>query len=488
MEVVSVVPIFMSAGAAVLPTILVGLAQVGAVLLKPRELLRVCREKPLVPLIALMAVAVLGVSTWWFLRPAPAQAATHGDGLRPPGAPDWAEVASKIIHRGEWSYKPADSVVMFLSSPAVAGNRVYAAGCRVSAAGLIGVLACLDGSSNGAVIWEKTDAGDDLLRPFFSSPALTKDGKYLIVGEGLHEDRDCSLLCFDTATGELRWRARTPLHIESSPAIFGDMAVAGAGAIEDASHRATGDPGFVIAVRISDGTRLWQYAVNDPESSPAIDDQGIVYIGSGFNGNAVVALRSESDEELRAKNLNRVLWRTSIAFPATGAITLVGDLVIAGAGNSDYVNADPHPQGVVVALDRKTGQPRWQTKLDDAVLGAIAHYQDKLICPVRTGEVVALNIADGKMLWHTPISGHAPVLAGCVLDGPDVYAVSSDGYLARLDAATGRILGENRKINDPVNPGTGKTMSTPRVVGGRVFVGTETGGMRCLLGARPANE
>ncbi|MDB5334335.1 MAG: Pyrrolo-quinoline quinone [Phycisphaerales bacterium] len=484
MEVLSVVPVFMSAGAALLPTILVGLTSVGAVLLKPRELLRVCREKPRVPLITLAVIATLGISTWWFLRPAPVQAATRGGAMRPAGAPDWADVARKIIHKGEWQYKPADSQVMFLSSPAVAGNRVYAAGVQISAAGYIGLLACLDASSQGAVIWQRNDAGDDLLHPFFSSPAVTKDGKYLVVGEGLHEDHDCSLLCFDTATGELRWRAKTPLHIESSPAIFGDMAVAGAGAIEDASHRATGDPGFVIAVRISDGTVLWRQPVNDPESSPAIDEQGIVYIGSGFNGNAVVALRSESDEELRAKNLGRVLWRTPVTFPATGAITLVGDLVIAGAGNSDYVYADPHPQGVVVALDRKTGQPRWQAKLDDAVLGAIAYHDGKLICPVRTGEVVALNIADGKVLWHTPISGHAPVLAGCVLDGADLYAVSSDGYLARLDATTGKILAK-RYINDEANPGKGTmTMSTPRVIGGRVFVGTETGGLRCVLGTR----
>jgi outer membrane protein assembly factor BamB len=484
MEVVSVVPIFMSAGAAVLPTILVGLTSFAAVLFKPRELLRICREKPLVPLITLASAAALGLGTWWFLRPVPLQAATYAGGLRPPGAPDWAQVAHDILHKGEWSYNPADSEVMFLSSPLVAGNRVYAAGCQVSAGGLIGVLTCLDSSSNGAVVWQKTDGGDEPLRPFFSSPALSKDGKYLIVGEGLHEDHDCSLLCFDAATGDLRWRAKTPLHVESSPAIFGDIAVVGAGAIEDASHRATGDPGFVFAVRISDGTILWRQPVNDPESSPAIDEQGIVYIGSGFNGNAVVALRSESDEDLRAKKLNRILWRTKIAYPATGTITLADDLVIAGAGNSDYVNADPHPQGVVVALDRKTGLPRWEAKLDDAVLGAIAHYEDKLICPCRSGEVIALNIADGKMIWHTPVNGHSPVLAGCVLDGSDVYAVSSDGYLARLDARTGKIIGQLRNINDPAKPSTGKTMSTPREVGGRLFVGTETGGLRCLLGAR----
>jgi hypothetical protein len=38
-------------------------------------------------------------------------------------------------------------------------------------------------------------------------------------------------------------------------------------------------------------------------------------------------------------------------------------------------------------------------------------------------------------------------------------------------------------LNDQSKPGTGLTLSTPRVTGGRVMVGSETGGLRCLVGA-----
>ena len=378
-----------------------------------------------------------------------------------------------------WAYKPEGT--MFLSAPLVAGPRIYAAGCQSDLGGYTGILSCLD-AETGKPIWEITTAGDDVLPAFFSSPALTADGKSLLIGQGLHQDRNCSLLCFDTATKALRWAAKTPLHIESSPAIFGDMAVVGAGAIEGPDGRPTGDPGFVLAVRISDGKELWRQAVNDPESSPAIDENGMVYIGSGFNGNAIVAIRSESPEQLAEKKLERIAWRTPVAHPITGAITLSGDLVIAGGGNSDVVHSNPNPQGVVVALDRKTGQVRWQRTLPDSVLSGVAARDGLVICPVRTGEVVALSQTDGNIVWHTPISGKAAVIASCAFTGERIYAVSSDGYLAVIDPKSGKVL-EKSYINDQAKAGTGLSTSPPQVANGRVIVGSETGGLQCLVGS-----
>jgi outer membrane protein assembly factor BamB len=337
-------------------------------------------------------------------------------------------------------------------------------------------------AETGKPLWQITEIKGEPLRPFFSSPAVTQDGKYLVIGQGLHEDRDCSLLCFKTETGQLHWAVKTPLHIESSPAIAGDMAVVGAGAVEGKDGKPVGDPGYCLAVRISDGKELWRQSVNDPESSPAIDENGIVYIGSGFNGSAVVALHSESDEQLRAGNRDRIIWRTALPLPMPGPITLAPDVVIAGGGNSDLVHSSRNAQGLVVALERKTGAILWQTPFADAVLGGIACWDDRLICPVRTGEVAALALKDGRVLWRTRISGNAPVLSGCALAGQRIYAASSDGYLAILDCQDGRVL-EKTCLNDQTKPGTGLTLSTPRIAGGRVIVGSETGGLRCLSSA-----
>jgi len=541
-ETIAVVPIFVNAGAAVLPTVLAAAASIAMVAFKPRELVRLLGRWPVALGVAAALVVIgLGITVWCLTSASSAHTARRA-GLAATVHCDWAKVAQELIAQQQvrqattatsagstrkaspvvsaieqpvsvphteqdlscgspatepspvkltplWRFCPEDTI--FLGTPAVVGKGpqaqpvlgapgcIFATGCQTDLGGYTGLLVCLD-SETGRPLWQVAEIKGEPLRPFFSSPAVTADGRYVVVGQGLHEDRDCSLLCFDAATGQLRWAVKTPLHVESSPAVFGDLAVVGAGAVEGRDGKPSGDPGYCLAVRISDGKELWRQPVNDPESSPAIDENGIVYIGSGFNGSAVVAIRSQSDEQLRAKNLERILWRTSVAQPIPGPITLAGEVVIAGGGNSDLVHSNRNARGLAVALDRRTGAILWQTQFDDAVLGGIACGNDMLFCPVRTGDVAALALKDGRVLWRTRISGNAPVLGGCVRAGSRVYAVSNDGYLAVLDSRNGHML-EKTYLNDQAKPGTGLTLATPRVAGRRVVVGSETGGLRCLL-------
>lgn len=515
--IIGIIPIFVNAGAAVLPTVMAAMASVAMVVLKPRELAGLLRRRSVrIGILAVVVVIGLGIATWRLVSAPKPHTTQHGS-IATTTRYDWAKVAKEVIAQQQirqksvataaappdqstpaistiertasalppvklaalWSYNPEDT--MFLGVPAIFEDRIFVAGSQADLGGYTGLLACLD-RETGRLLWQVTETAGEPLRPFFSSPAVTQDGKYLVIGQGLHEDRDCSLLCFDTAAGKLRWAVKTPLHIESSPTIFGDIAVVGAGAVEGRNGKPVGDPGYCLAVRISDGKELWRQPVNDPESSPAIDENGVVYIGSGFNGNAVVALRSESDEELHTKGLERLVWRTAVAQPIPGPITLVGNMVIAGGGNSDLVHSNRDARGLVVAMNRATGAILWQTEFDDAVLGRIGYQGRMLVCPVRTGEVTALNIKDGSTLWKTPISGNAPVLGGCAIAGSRVYAVSSDGYLAILDAEDGHVL-EKIYLNDQGKPGMGLTLSTPCIVGERILVGSETGGLKCLGGS-----
>jgi hypothetical protein len=66
-----------------------------------------------------------------------------------------------------------------------------------------------------------------------------------------------------------------------------------------------------------------------------------------------------------------------------------------------------------------------------------------------------------------------------------VYAVSDNGYLAVMDPKDGSIA-EKVYLNDQGKAGEGKCFCAPQVVNGRVIVGSETGGMRCYVGARKA--
>lgn len=536
----AVVPVFVNAGAALLPAIIAAIASVASLLFRPKMLWRACRAKPGIAAVTVFAiVAMSGAIAWWMQPPvtgAPRRKAMavstqpfgqHVDwaaqavewmregklaATEPPALPAGksAAVAATIFGGGPlrnsyagdgsplaltpaWEFPAAGSAAadelegaMFLSSPAVTDNVVYSGSCLLDVRGNYGTLFCLD-AKTGRPRWiassYKDSAGKEFdFKGFFSSPALSADGNYLVIGQGLHTDENCDLICINAKTGRLHWSVKTPLHIECSPAIDGDLAVAGAGAIEVGdAHKAKGHSGLVIAVKISTGEKLWEHKVVDPESSPVIAD-GVVYIGSGFNGNSVIALRTDTDEELKTQGLERVVWQTPTPHPATGAVTLADDLVLIGCGNGDYVFGDPHPDGAVIALDRKTGKPRWQVPMPDGVLGKIAVYDGRAIVPVRNGEVVAIDLRDsGKVLWRQQISPKA-VLAGAAFTGKFVYAVSQDGYLVVLDAADGRFL-EKHYLNATGKPGEmGLCVSSPTVAGGRIFVGSETGGLRCLQG------
>lgn len=536
LDTLAVVPVVFNAGAAVLPALLGALASVVTLLFKPKELFAACKRRPLVPL----ALVVLGFAIFFWVRHTPAKVVSE----RPVGADvssgsgqDWAAVGMEIIrqearakalggvakvesveetdtagdgtaaiqfrggmersgHMGGsspvglvplWEY--AEEGAMFFSSALVHDGKVYGASAFLDPTGSFGTVFCLD-AETGEEIWATETAGpdsDEDLMGFFSSPSLTADGKSLIIGQGLHPDLGASLICLDAATGSINWAVKTPLHVESSPAIEGDIVVVGAGAVEKGpDHKPQGDPegeghpGYVFGVRISDGKELWRHQVNDPESSPAIHD-GIAYIGSGINGNAVVAIRIAPEEELDGKA--REVWRTTTPFPASAAVTLAGDLVLVGCGSGDFVFASANPEGVVLALDRGTGEIRWKADMPAAILGAIAVRDGVAVCPVRNGEIIAIDLnAEGKELWRARVHDDSPVMAGPAFTGSHVYAVSSDGYLAVINALDGKTL-ETVYINDPGKPGElGLSISSPMVAGGRLYVGSETGGLRCYVG------
>jgi outer membrane protein assembly factor BamB len=497
MHCVAVVPIFLNAGTALLPIIVGFVASHGSVALRPRELFHLIMRRPARAAMGFVAFALFVAAFSWlvsFTTPAPENADAH----------DWAQIARELMARqrnheplnvGNANEAPINlrrlwrfnrEGAMFLSTPAVGPTRVFVAGSRYELNDFVGFLTCLD-RETGEVIWQVTRMDGKPLPPFASSPVLTPDGGSLLIGQGLHADHDCGLCCFDTDTGVLRWVVRAASHIESTPAVRGDFCVVGVGAMEGPDGKPRGDPGHVIAVRVSDGQLLWRQPLNDAESSPAIDNNGIIYIGSAVNGNAVVALRAETDEQLRRKKLDRVLWRTQLPTEMASAVLLVDGLVIAGGGNSSFTSQNPSPTGLVVALDKKSGNIVWKADFADSVLGDLAAHDGVVFCPVRTGEVVALEQSTGKVLWRTSINKTSPVLSGCVVKDHKIYAISNDGLLAILDETTGAAI-ERIIINDPAKPASGMTFASPVISGGRIYVATETGGAQCLVGTGAPRE
>lgn len=146
------------------------------------------------------------------------------------------------------------------------------------------------------------------------------------------------------------------------------------------------------------------------------------------------------------------------------------------------------PQSQVIALDAKTGTEIWRYKkelppdqlmLHPTSRGA-ALYGDKLYLATQDCMVVALDAKTGKVLWTTPTdnwkNGYYHTLAPLAVKGKIIVGSSGGelgirGYVAALDAESGKLLWKTYTIPAPGEPGseTWPTSDAWKTGGGSVW-------------------
>ena len=383
-----------------------------------------------------------------------------------------------------WAYTGCKT---FWSSPAVAGNRVYATFADQGLFHNRGALLCLD-AGTGAVVW-RYDA--DGYRATFSSPAV-KDG-HVVCGEGLHLINDARIVCL-TTRGQHVWTYRTRSHVESSPCIYKGRVYIGAG--DDGFYCIDLRPAGPGKARV-----VWHLpgkAYEDCESSPVAAD-GVVYFGLGWAGKAIVAVDAGT---------GRALWRVPTPYPVWSAPCLDGGSLYVGMGNGDFIftaeevrarevrrlrqSGRPEaeaaeaakalgPAGAVWALDPKTGRVRWRFRVDRTVLGAVVAGNDRLYFGSRDGHVYALSTRGERIArW----AAGSPVLTSPALGARRLYVVvesraEKSGSLHCLDRET---LEPVWRVRLGAGPGF---FGSPTVGHGHVYVGTPNNGLRCVGHAKP---
>lgn len=378
-----------------------------------------------------------------------------------------------------WSFA---EMKKFFSSPTIVGNRIYCTGSDYSALSNAGAVFCLD-ADTGALVWKSSPKN---FRATFSSPSVS--GKYLVVGEGLHDTRDARVFCLDIEkAGKLLWSYETKNHVESTACIAGDRVCIGAG-----------DDGYYCFAleRNADGsTNLLWHAEHarcpDAECSPAYDD-GKFYVGLGLRGNALVCLDAKSGAEL---------WRVATPYPVFAPPTIASGKLLIGMGNGDFIHdADEAAVKELSKLKEEGATPSqlaeakeklkaggevwcidlagakhdalWQFKVPQVVLGAVAVADDGKICfGTRDGFLYVLDAA-GKELGRTDT--HAPILASPSVLGDYVYVVTKKA----------RILAFNRhNLQGEWSAALGgdpEVISSPAVARSHIYVGSLGEGLRCL--------
>jgi outer membrane protein assembly factor BamB len=365
------------------------------------------------------------------------------DGLAGPEAP-------KVL----WVHKTKDH---FIASPVPTADRVYASGFG---AFNVSTFYCLAADSKAAkrILWTKTTPY--LKLPTVSSPALA--GGKLIFGDGMHQTDGAILHCLQTDAGLPLWQLPMPgklVHLEGSPTVVGSRVYIGGGAagaicVDLERLSLDGKEMSLAAIKkiLDDKWKLLlaQYEKDkkaDPDFAvpPSIDDL--------------------------PKPAPKLVWQQGQGkWHIDAPVTVAGDRVLAA---SAFLDQEQIGDRALFCLEVSTGNIRWKAplKLNPwggpsvqgsllVVGGSTIGYDPKELKKAR-GEIVALNLDDGKVKWRKQVPGG---IVSCVAlaDGLAI-ATATDGKVRAFELATGT----RRWIYD------GKTnfFAPPAVAAGTVFAG-----------------
>jgi outer membrane protein assembly factor BamB len=220
-------------------------------------------------------------------------------------------------------------------------------------------------------------------------------------GSNLYAD---SMVKLDPKTGKLVWYYQeTPHNIydwdfQNSPIITK------AGGKEVAIG--SGKSGYVVAVDLKTGKPVWRTAVgkhnghdNDPEYAMR-GEYGKIKPGEVFPGSigGVVALAAADSKRIYVPVVNH-------------SLTLV---------NGEEITEESEATGEVVALDLATGKIDWKAEMSQPAYGSLLVSNDVLFATTADGAIHALDTAKGGEVWQAALPSGTN--AGVMVDGDMLVA------------------------------------------------------------------
>jgi outer membrane protein assembly factor BamB len=301
------------------------------------------------------------------------------------------------------------------ATPAVADGKVYTLGVN-------GVVSCLDAES-GSVVWRK-ETGE---KPRFatSMSPLVAEGKCVVfLG---------SLVAFDAATGDVKWKgpSGTPY---GSPVLM---------KADGVTQIVTPTEKTLDGVDLADGKVLWQtklptggYTVN--YSTPIIDGQTVIYIspGRGAGGSSTAYKIAKDGAAFKATEL----WKSTGAYQYNTPVLKDGALF----GLS--------PQKNFYCQDAKTGKVLWTDDTSRGEAGGVVSAGSVILAV--TGPASPGGGAKGKGKGK-----------GMGMGGKGGEKASGDSELVAFEPDR---AGYKELAKYKLTPGPG--LAYPIITGNRVFV------------------
>ena len=367
--------------------------------------------------------------------------------------------------------------------------------------------------NSGELIWSHKISEYDGVEGAVSRVSPAVDGNQIIIGDIQSSKlvhNGANVISVDRETGTLRWITQVEAHpaaiITGSPVVFNGVVYIGVSSTEetlalDPTYPCCSFRGSIVALNEKTGAILWK-TFDMPENGGQT---------GGYSGGAV--------------------WQPPAIDPKRGALFIgTGNNYTAPADVEACQNATPLANctaaddffDTAFALDLKTGQIKWATRLqgfDTWTVACITPTGPKANCPVPTspdfdlggsgpnlvGSIVgfgqksgiywALNPDNGNIIWGTPVGPGASLGGiewGTATDGQRIYvAIANSDHLpytlvpsgqqitwgawSALDVATGKILWQTA---DPIAGSIDR--GSVSVANGVMYAGSNSGEMYAL--------
>ncbi len=446
----------------------------------------------------LLFVASLQAADWPTYR-GNAERTGNLDGQRGPAKP-----------RVLWMRTSKDN---YIGSPSVADQAIVIAALGAFNSG--SVLAFDANATEAKVAWSKTPP---LLKlPTVSSPIFA--GGTVVFGDGMHQTDGAIMRGIDSASGRLLWQHAVPgklVHMEGAVVIAEEKIYLGAGHAGviclDPTKLTLGGkeqtPEQIKSLLAAEWKNLEakyeeekradpDFAVPPSEDSlPKAHPRLQWQVGSNqwhvdapltLAGKRLLVASAYLDHEKEGKRglfcldsaTGDTLWESSLEFNPWAGATITGNTAILGCSN---IRLDPKEikrgRGQVLAINLEDGKPRWKKIVPGGVVSAIAVKDGLAIACATDGKIRAYDVSAGNVRWT--YDAGAPLFAGAAIAGDTIYAGDLAGVIHAIGLDGKGIWKFN--LNGMGSLKQAQIYGAPVIHGGRIFVGT------CNLDASAAGE
>jgi outer membrane protein assembly factor BamB len=218
-------------------------------------------------------------------------------------------------------------------------------------------------------------------------------------------------------------------------------------------------------------TRYLPVAAPEPLRPPLVERWGVtgkvlLEFPPVLCGARIYALRNDGVLRAVDRRTGRVRWTKRIGSLAASAPACGGGRVYATVlRRNAFVKG-----GELVALSAETGERVWRLRLAGRTESSPLLTADRVIFGTEDGDVLSVSRRTGRVDWR--YAAGAPVKAAVALDGDALYVGDYAGTMHSIWLRTGRKRW-TRKLG-------GRLYSTPAVAYGRVYVGNVDGSVAAI--------